>query len=89
MRLLDVKTMALLSPTLKDDSFIGFPAIYCQPTEQVIGSQTIKTILNVWNTDQETVSFKANISEKISCLCVDPSQTMIVGGSETGSIFIW
>lgn len=72
--------MALLTPTMKDSDAVTAPIAYISQTEQLIGAQNVKTIVNVWNTDQEAPSFKASFAERLSCLQVDPSETVLIGG---------
>jgi len=81
--------MALLSPSMKDGDVVVAPVAYSSQTEQVIAAQAVKTIVNVWNTDQEAPSFKASLSEKLTCLQVDPSETVLLGGGESGTLYVW
>lgn len=89
LTLLDAKTMAVLSPLIKDKSPIIAPVTYCSQTEQLIAAQAVQTIINVWNIDQEAPSLKSNFAERVSCLSVDPSETILVGGGDSGTIYIW
>lgn len=62
--------------------------MYSQKYEQILASETQKTMVQVWTTDTDKPVSKISV-EAINAFAFDESQSFLIGGSKSGNIFIW
>lgn len=88
--MVDPKTRGILE-SYSDESSVMSRGTVCvaAKTGHIIGFQSQKTILNIWNFNTKKVFLRVSCSEKITATCVSHSELYFAAASSSGFVYIW